>query len=175
MSGYANNIAVDFGSTAVYARGEFVKDRENPIIAFREAWILQTDFLDDAQRSQTLIVRREMYKSGDLRLQRGSILCNTRGVNARFVERYWGYNEDLWQLTARTKFVVVVNKDKTRETQEVPNKYVLFTERVKAFHDWIKTPRNWYWDEITGHFYVFTFASEMIDVPFSGCVQQMVC
>ena len=177
LSGYANNIAVDFGSTVSLARGEFIKERENPIVTFREAWILQTDFLDEENRSQTLIVRRVMYKGNKTYHTAGCMVCNATGADARFVERYWGYNKDLWQLTAKTKFIVVVHKDKTRETREVANKYTLFTERVKAFYDWIRTPRNWYWDEKTNQFYVFTFSSEMVDVGGSppSHVQQMVC
>ena len=182
LSGYPNNISVDFGSTVVVADGDFVKDRENPIIAFREAWILQTDFVDEEKRSKTLIVRRSMYKPENYHLGRNDrIFCNPTGLNAKFIERYWGCNADIWQLTARKKTIMVVNQDGTRETHEVPNKHALFSERFKAFYDWIRTPRNWYWDQKTGHFYVFTFAADMVEMEVNYSdwgelfMQQMVC
>ena len=54
----------------------------------------------------------------------------------------------------------------------------LFGTRVQVFHNWIHSPRNWYWDDVRKGFTVFAFTPDLVHVNREGnnsrLVQQLV-
>ncbi len=168
LSGYANTVAVDFLSTKNEGNGIFCPPVENPIIAFREAWILQA--------GNTLIIRRVIFDP-NRNMPTNRLWCNPTGKGFRNVERYWGYSEDDDRLIAQAKRINVKVQGVT-ESRNVADKRRLFQNRVNMFTQWIKDRRNWYVDRKTGHMYVFTFNPDMVTIKKDRktyLVQQMAC
>ena len=123
----------------------------------------------------------------------GHIITNPTGVFAQNVERYWGcrpdhdlikerdgYDPKRTRLAVPMKTVRVVadESQNLKSIMSVPDMRKFFSERVSVLHEWMHSPRNWYWDKDLGEYVVFAFAPDMVQVHrekrISCLVQEMV-
>ena len=184
--GNPNDVAVDFGSSGHSPAWE------HPIIVFRESYFLCNSKGDIMIISRKALHHGSTYESIDEDLNSGHIITNPTGVFAQNVERYWGYRQDHMMIKEkegyhpkRTRLAVTMKRVKVinpvtevKESIFVPDMKKLFGERVSVIHEWMHSPRNWYWDGGLGEFVVFAFSPDMVNVHRAGqtpcLVQEMV-
>lgn len=174
MSGAFNNIGVDYGSTTPTS----LRERENPIVAFREAIIFQMSAM--RRNKGLLVMRRKIFHPETQPNTEHTIWCNPTGKGGRNVEVYWGCNQRVDGLKIRHKTVRVKNGDGPLRILSVPDKKMLYENRIQMFNDWITNKRNGFEDpmENNNNRYFFTFGPDMVHIKFKSryyLVQQMVC
>lgn len=183
--GNPNDVAVDFGSSGHSPAWE------HPIVVFRESY-----FVCNSDGKIMVIPRKPLHHGSthetvEEALNSGHIITNPTGIFAQNVERYWGYRPDHEAIKAaegyhsrRTRLAITTKKIRVKDPEMgvivkiVPDMKKLFGERVSVIHEWMHSPRNWYWDKDLGEFVVFAFAPDMVQVHRDGkipcLVQEMV-
>ena len=145
VHGLPGQINVAFGS-----EGMPLQDYENPVITFRQAWIMQLA----RPNKDTLVIRRAaLHQSSN------EILTNPTGQHGCMFERYWGYNNALDEF--KPKLIKISSKD---HDVYVTDKKKLYRSRVDLFYKYVTNPINWYWDEDTEKFYVFCFSPDTVGI-----------
>jgi hypothetical protein len=169
VSGYPNNIAVDFGSS-----GHDVS-WENPCVVFRESLFIYCNTVPGSSKCEIIVVPRRALHEGTTMedMQTNTIITNPTGIFARNVERYWGHRPGTHDLCVESANIALRDPiSHSFVARSVPDMRNLFSKRVKVFHDWLHSPQNWYWDDVRKGFSVFAFTPDMVWVN-NRLVQQL--